>query len=185
MSMESRRGLLSTAGRTLSLLGLGALVGARPAAAQETAAAEPVKLLQIGVCVSDLERSVKFYTEALGFKLEGKPVPIPKTLNKLLEQPADFDMTVQFVSKNGVRIELINFKSPAVKNDGRRAMNQAGLTHIALQVADFDTTVAAIKRLGGTAVDSTMLNAGPAKYMFCTDPDGTRLEITMPPPAKT
>ena len=69
-------------------LGLGALVGARPAAAQEAPATEPVKLLQIGVCVSDLERSVKFYTEALGFKLEGKPVPIPKTLNKLLEQPA-------------------------------------------------------------------------------------------------
>jgi glyoxylase I family protein len=190
MTKETRRGLLATAARALSVaggavLGGAALFGARPAAAQEAATAEPVKLLQIGLCVSDLDRSVKFYTEALGFKVEGNRVPIPKALGKLLEMPADFDMTIQFVSKNGVRLELISFKNPAVKSEGKRAMNQAGLTHIALQVTDFDATVAAIKKLGGTAADATMLNAGPAKYMFCTDPDGTRLEITMPPPPKS
>jgi catechol 2,3-dioxygenase-like lactoylglutathione lyase family enzyme len=146
------------------------------------AEAPGAKLMQVGLVVSDLDRATKFYTEALGFKAEGDVHPIPPALAKLLEQPADMDMKIRFLTKDGVKIELITFANPKVEGSGqRRKMNQAGLSHLAVAVDDFDATVAAIKANGGKLVEETLFAPpGAGKFAFATDPDGTRIEIQAP-----
>ncbi len=85
-------------------------------------------------------------------------------------------------SAHGVTIELLGFASPGVVGDGqRRPMNQLGFTHISLLVDDVDQVASTIEEMGGTAVRSSRTTFdGPGvrlDFLYCTDPDGVRIEL--------
>ena len=60
-------------------------------------------------------------------------------------------------------------------------MNQLGLTHLSLRVDDLDRAAQVIESLGGTVVTSTRTTLGPSHgpldFVYCTDPDGVRIEL--------
>lgn len=140
-----------------------------------------ITLSHIGVCVSDMERSVRFYVDGLGFE----PVvdyQVGPEYGALMEvdEPA---VASQFLQRDGVSIELLQFVTPGHLGDGtRREMNRLGLTHFCLRVDDVDDAARAIREAGGTVVESTRttLELGPGMvtdFVYCTDPDGTRVEL--------
>tara|TARA_R110000868_G_scaffold241291_5_gene495863 strand:+ start:114 stop:692 length:579 start_codon:yes stop_codon:yes gene_type:complete len=174
-----RRGLLR---RVLSRGGL--LVGAllagttlRPATVPAADAA-PVMLKNIGLCVSDIERSRLFYTEVFGFKADPEPQKIGKMLGGLLELE-NLDLTIHFLNKQGVRLELLHYASPGTLGDGtRHPMNQLGLSHLAFEVTNIDSVAQAVAHMGGQVLEQTRLGApGKTAAMMVTDPDGTRIEL--------
>jgi predicted enzyme related to lactoylglutathione lyase len=60
-------------------------------------------------------------------------------------------------------------------------MNQLGLTHLSLRVDDVDAVAAVIEGLGGTVVTATRtsidLPGTRLDFLYCTDPDGVRIEL--------
>jgi catechol 2,3-dioxygenase-like lactoylglutathione lyase family enzyme len=133
-----------------------------------------------GICVSDLERSLRFYCEALGFE-QAESHEIGTDFARLMEFP-DVAVTSQFIRKGTTAIELLAFSEPAPFGDGvRRAVNQLGLTHLSFRVADVDAVAAKVVELGGSVVDvsRTTIDFGgvPLEFVYCTDPDGVRVEL--------
>jgi catechol 2,3-dioxygenase-like lactoylglutathione lyase family enzyme len=133
-----------------------------------------------GICVSDLERSVRFYRDGLDFK----PVASHQVGDEFsaLMEVEGVKLESRMLSRDGVTIELLGFESPGHLGDGqRRPMNQLGLTHLSLRVDDVDRLASTIEHLGGIVVRGTRttFNRPGARldFLYCTDPDGVRIEL--------
>jgi catechol 2,3-dioxygenase-like lactoylglutathione lyase family enzyme len=137
-------------------------------------------LSHLGICVSDLERSLRFYCEALGFE-KAESHAIGYEFARLMDLP-DVVVTSQFIRRGPTAIELLAFSDPAPFGDRRRrAVNQLGLTHLSFRVHDIAATSARIVELGGAVVDSSRttidLGTSALEFVYCTDPDGVRVEL--------
>jgi catechol 2,3-dioxygenase-like lactoylglutathione lyase family enzyme len=140
----------------------------------------------IGICVSDLERSMRFYCEGLGFEvaeryeLDSESLP---GLDQSLEVRADVVLTSQLVERGGLRIELLAFHEPGVVGSPSQRRNQLGLTHLCFYVEDVDLAAERMLGHGGLVLDSTRTNLG-TDIVFLMDPDGVRIELMRgaPPP---
>ena len=134
----------------------------------------------LGICVSDLERSLRFYCEGLGFEQVASH-RVGEEFAALMELEG---VTVEsrMVKRDGVTIELLGYVTPEYTGDGdRRPMNQLGLTHLSLRVDDVDGVASVIEGLGGKVVRRTRttfdLSGRRLDFLYCTDPDGVRIEL--------
>ncbi len=135
----------------------------------------------VGVVVSDLERSTRFYVDGLGFENlftyeSGSEVA------KLADLDPDVHLTGRFLRKPGIRLELMLYRKPR-PSPGPRPMDQiGGPTHIALRVEDMDAAIAAVRAFGGTVNEygRTKYEIVPGEdieLVHCLDPDGMKLEL--------
>ncbi len=133
----------------------------------------------IGICVSDLERSVRFYCEGLGFELVQSHT-VGQEFGRLMELE-DVVLQSRFVSRDGISVELLHFDSPGHSGEPvRRPMNQLGITHLSLRVGDLDAVAQVIESFGGTVLGGTRTTFGSSDalaFVYCTDPDGVRIEL--------
>jgi catechol 2,3-dioxygenase-like lactoylglutathione lyase family enzyme len=130
----------------------------------------------IGLCVGDLERSRRFYVEGLGFT-EYARFEIDRPIAEV-DPPCH--LTSFFVEKDGLRIELLDFRSPAAFGTPSTRRNQLGLTHLSFVVDDVDDAAAELVGYGGRIVEGTRSGQDdPAgvQIVFLEDPDGTRVEL--------
>jgi catechol 2,3-dioxygenase-like lactoylglutathione lyase family enzyme len=133
-----------------------------------------------GICVSDLDRSLRFYCDGLGFE-QAESHSIGSEFAALMDM-ADVAVTSQFIRKGPTAIELLAFAQPAPFGDrARRPVNQLGLTHLSFRVGDVPGVAAKLAALGGAIVESsrTTIEFGdvPLQFVYCTDPDGVRIEL--------
>jgi len=128
----------------------------------------------VGICVSDLERSVRFYCDGLE---RNESFPIDATFGAALEVPGDLTLTSQFLRREGLAVELLYFTSPAPTGQPSAHRNELGLTHLSFYVEDVDATAAALVAAGGTVVTSTRTTSEGIDLLFLHDPDGTRIEL--------
>ncbi len=133
-----------------------------------------------GICVSDLDLSLRFYRDGLGFKQVASH-QVGEEFGALMEVEG-VQLESRMLSRDGVTIELLGFESPGHTGDGgRRPMNQLGLTHLSLRVDDVDGLAATIEELGGSVVRGTRttidLPGARLDFLYCTDPDGVRIEL--------
>lgn len=139
----------------------------------------------IGVCVTDLEKSKAFYNNALGFS-EGAVFEANNQVNALLGLNGNVEMVSQMMTLGSFTIELIYFKDPKAFSSGQlRAMNQLGLTHLSFIVEDVDAAAKHLEACGATILHDTRSTVDfpgsePTVLVFCTDPDGTRIELYKP-----
>ncbi|MBW2496056.1 MAG: VOC family protein [Deltaproteobacteria bacterium] len=136
-------------------------------------------VMHVGVCVRDLERSIRFYRDGLGFKEAG-------TLNVAGEPTAtmvgipDLELNAVYLEREGFRIELLYYpRQGTVGPAEARPMNQPGLTHFAVRVTDLDAVIEKLVSLGGQVIEGTRISNPEfgADLLYVTDPDGTRLEL--------
>jgi lactoylglutathione lyase len=122
-----------------------------------------MRMLHLGLRVTDLERSLAFYT-ALGYTALGS---VPETAFgslTMLQLPDD-----PFVS-----LELVHDPARPVEDNG-------AVNHLVVQVDDLDATIADLATRGVTAEPPT--EPGPGlRTSWLTDPDGYRIELVQWPP---
>ena len=138
----------------------------------------------MGICVADLERSLRFYCDGLGFSERGRLDVAGPEASTLLGLP-DAKLRAVYLERDGTRIELLWFAAPsaAAAPPAPRPVNQPGLTHLSFRVADLDATLAALTAAGGVALPETRIHnpAFRSGAVFLTDPDGTRIELVEAP----
>ncbi len=141
-----------------------------------TPAHEPSHL---GLCVSDLDASRRFYCNGLGFTASDGLELSSRDLTGLdgsLEVTGPATITSQFITLGDLKIELLGFRQPAPQGAPARHRNQLGLTHLSFFVDDVDAAAARLTEFGGTIVEGTRSNPG-IDIVFLADPDGVRVEL--------
>ena len=113
--------------------------------------------------VSDVERSVGFYTKALGFKLDQSMAP-----------------AFARVSKGDLTLWLAGPKSSAARAmpDGRRP-EPGGWNRFVVEVDDLMSRVAELKR-AGLAFRNDIVTGPGGKQILLEDPDGNVVELFEP-----
>lgn len=121
----------------------------------------------LGLSIPDLEQSVAWYQEMLGFELE-KSLFIDKIPAK-----------VAFLRKDGFRLELFELEDAAPLPEERRRpssdLRTHGTKHLAFVVADVDQTVEELKAKGVTVVMQARINGEPMAFIH--DNAGILLEL--------
>ncbi len=139
-----------------------------------------VSPMHTGVCCSDLAASKRFYVEALGFAADVEMAGLGEPLDHLLELPGQ-TVDVCQLQNGGMRIELVKTSGGATGSTDRRPMNQRGLTHLTFQVTGIEEVMERVKATGGQVHMETWIDSAFGKIVFCTDPDGTRIELMQAP----
>ncbi len=136
-----------------------------------------ISFRHIGICTSELEKSLRFYTEALGFSLLHSIDELGAPFDALLELPGA-KIRVHQVQLGDVTLELLGLSDTDVLGPAeRRPMNQLGLTHLTLAVSDVDEVLQRIEQYGGKVHPETRVDSPFGPIVFCSDPDGVRIEI--------
>jgi len=141
------------------------------------------RLTHLGICVSDLERSLRFYRDVLGCKQVGR-LELGGGAADVLNGLTGVKVRAIYLERDGWRLELIDFASPGwVGPSEPRPMNQLGLTHLSLRVDDLDAICAQLERAGGHLLAETRVGKpdSPTRAVFALDPDGLRLELIQSP----
>lgn len=133
----------------------------------------------LGLCVTDLARAERFWCDGLGFERAERyelTDTIAPGLAEALEVPAPVDLVSQMIVLGEMKIELLDYRTPAVEGTPSATRRQLGLTHLSFWVDDVDAAAQRLVQFGGTILPTTRTNPGIA-IQFLADPDGTRVEL--------
>jgi catechol 2,3-dioxygenase-like lactoylglutathione lyase family enzyme len=134
--------------------------------------------------VSDLDRSIAFFTEALGFELLNRAPRDPKLIEVITGVPGA-DIEVAYIQGPGHRLELIQYHAPAERCQVESRPCDTGFAHVAYDVDDAAAAVAAsaahqVLPLGAITTIDKGPNAG-GKVVYLRDPDGVTIEYIQKP----
>jgi lactoylglutathione lyase len=123
------------------------------------------KLLHTRMRVSDIDQTIKFYTEVLGLEVvERKTSPRGSHL-AFLKVPNSEEL-----------IELASFPpSGPVKV-------QEDLVHLAFQVENLEKTMDELKAKGVPITDGPTVSSSGSRFIFIDAPDGYEIELIERPP---
>jgi len=141
--------------------------------------ADDLRFSHCGLCVADLDRSIRFYVDGLGFEVaEGYDLDdsMLPGLAEALEVASPVTLRSQMITHGSLKIELIAYANPSVTGTPSTSRGQVGLTHLNFIVGDVDAAAARLVAHGGTIVDGAELTGG-VRLLFVADPDGTRIEL--------
>lgn len=130
----------------------------------------------LGICVTDLERSLRFWVDGLGFETTMVP-PVGSEWADALEIGGDVEFTAHFVKKGGYEFELLHYTKPGSHGKPSAQRNQLGFTHLGVDVDDLDAAIDHLVAHGGTLIEGTRTKMGPMELVFIADPDGVRVEL--------
>ncbi len=141
----------------------------------------------INIVVSDLERSLNFYTETLDFKIVRRARLEGDWIDKTVGLKNVSAEVAYIVSQGGEpRIELLHYLSPVGGESSLRSTpNTIGLRHIALRVTDIHTVARRLEASGVTLFSEPVVvpaaavqhDAGQKTLLYFTDPDGVIVEL--------
>jgi catechol 2,3-dioxygenase-like lactoylglutathione lyase family enzyme len=149
-----------------------------------------VAVFHTGLTVSDLERSIAFYRDVLGFELVQQWDSAQPYLRTILGFP-DADLRIALLrlpsatGPSGHHIELLEYRSPrGVRGDPRTC--NPGNAHVAFMVEDLDTVYTELRARGvrfrSAPVEIAHGRHKGAKAVYFLDPDDITLELVQPAP---
>jgi catechol 2,3-dioxygenase-like lactoylglutathione lyase family enzyme len=144
---------------------------------------DAVRPSHLGLCVGDLERSLRFYRDGLGFtEAEGYDLDeqMLEGLDRALEVSSPVKLRSQMITNGDLKIELLYFEQPAPTGSASASRGQIGFTHLSFFVDDVDAVAARLAALGGSILGATRAKLG-YEVVFVADPDGVRVELMAPP----
>jgi catechol 2,3-dioxygenase-like lactoylglutathione lyase family enzyme len=136
-----------------------------------------VRVCQTSFTVADLDRSVAFYRDVMGFKLRHIAEP-SASANPRVGVITGFPgarIRVAMFDIDGYELELIQYVAPAGKS-ATPERRDAGAAHIAFRSQDIESDYQRLKARGVRFV-SPPQDFGAAKACYFTDPDGITLEL--------
>ena len=120
-----------------------------------------MKMMHTCYRVKDLDASLKFYTEALGFSVKRR------------KDFPEHDFSLVYLTLPGSEHELElthNYNHPGYELGN-------GYSHIAVATDDLEGHHAKNKAAGYDVTELTGLPGNPPTYYFITDPDGYSIEV--------
>jgi catechol 2,3-dioxygenase-like lactoylglutathione lyase family enzyme len=128
----------------------------------------------LGLCVTDLERSRRFYEAVLGFTHQ-RDLEVPDPLaSQLLQVPEPVGLTAVYLERDGFVLELLGFDREGNAPRRARSFTEPGLTHISFSVDDIPAACALVEEHGGEVLRDTDLGG---RAINVRDPDGQILEL--------
>lgn len=138
-----------------------------------------------GICVADVDASIRFYQQALGFEIQENHPRLEGPWLDAGTEIAGAALRAQMLrDAAGVTIELLYFQAPGSNGPRTRPpLNQFGLTHLAFNVDDIDAAIDRVRTAGGQVHLATRVyyDANNAEIVYANDPDGVRIELVSSP----
>jgi catechol 2,3-dioxygenase-like lactoylglutathione lyase family enzyme len=135
--------------------------------------------------VSDLDRSVAFFRDVLGFEVTSKAPRNPDVVSRVTGIPGT-RMMIAYVRGAGHSLELIQYLGPEEGRGRVRALPcDVGFAHVAYDVDDIEAAIAAsaeheVRLVGEVAVIDQGPNTG-GKVAYLQDRDGVTIEYIQRP----
>jgi catechol 2,3-dioxygenase-like lactoylglutathione lyase family enzyme len=141
-----------------------------------------------GITVSNLERSLAFWRDVLGFELSHRAHQTGEMAREITGVPgAEISLAV-LKTPGGHKIELLEYLAPVDRKHFDPRPCDVGSVHVALTVDDLDALLSAITASGWEAAGQPQtLKTGPnagTRVVYVRDPDGTTIEFMQPPVTK-
>jgi glyoxylase I family protein len=138
-----------------------------------------------GITVSNLERSLAFWQNVLGFELSHRAHQIGELAEEITGVKGA-EISIAVVKAPGHKIELLEYLAPV---DRKQRVDlkpcDVGHVHVALTVDNLDAVLSAIASSGWKAAGKPQtLTTGPnagKRVVYVRDPDGTTVEFMQPP----
>lgn len=131
-----------------------------------------------GVSTPDLERSVRFYVDLLGFEelTRFDMPPGSPGMDEMLELPG-VGFRAALLRLGRTMIEVFQFTDPApTRAPARRRVCDHGLTHLCLQVDDLKAEYERLSAAGMSFHCAPQTGSG-ARFVYGRDPDGNAIEL--------
>lgn len=130
--------------------------------------------------VSNLERSITFFTKFLGFRVTSHEPREPAMIQALTGiRGADID--VAYLQMPGHALELIEYKGPEDRGQVECRVCDVGAAHIAFDVEDVEVVVTLGVQYGAKLMGEVLeITGGPNKggrVAYMRDPDGVTMEF--------
>jgi lactoylglutathione lyase len=121
------------------------------------------KFTYVGIRVTDLQKSIDFYTKLLGMKVTGRGK---------IEQTKGETVGLQS-EKDGFALELNHYKEDSPYNT--RYIVGEGLDHLAFKVEDLDRALEEARSAGHRTL--LKIKADGGRWAYIEDPDGIWIEL--------
>ncbi len=142
-----------------------------------------------GITVSNLERSLAFWRDVLGFELSHTAHQTGEMAKEITGVTGAEIKLAVLKTPGGDKIELLEYLAPPDRKHVDLRPCDVGHVHIALLVDDLD---AIQEKIGGSdwkaAGKPQTLQSGPnagKRVVYVRDPDGATIEFMQLPPIKT
>lgn len=142
----------------------------------------------LGISVSNLERSIEFYTSGLGMEL------VAQRSFGGVEEGGLYDAIMglrgaagrgAMLKLSNLRLELWEFSCPVPKaSDPNRPVCDHGLTHFCLELTDIAAHYERLRKVGARFHCPPMDFRGQARATYGRDPDGNVFELFEATPDK-
>ena len=131
-----------------------------------------------GLVVNDIEKSLNFWVNLLGFKLDKMMVESGPKIDSILGLKNVKVTTAKISDKNGNLIELLKFHSHKSSKKWEGKPYSTGLTHLALSVKNFDEIVSKFSEFGIVFKNKPIISDDKkVKVVYVESLEGLLLEI--------
>lgn len=183
--------LILNRGKAVAACATLVLVGAAIGRAQQDSTESPFAstTVDVGLCVSDVEKSVKFYTEVLGFRelaAFDAPAQFLTDVGLTKELGAHIQVVALGDGPTATKIKLMQFKTaPGARQDQSYLHSTYGIRYFTISVKDVNASVKHATEHGGKLVAKSpqpLPEGFPAGLGLANfrDPDGNIVELVGP-----
>jgi glyoxylase I family protein len=150
-----------------------------------TSSCKIIRADHTGITVSNLERSLAFWRDVLGFEFSHRTHQAGELASQITGVPGA-EISLAVVKAPGHKIELLEYHAPADRNaENQLRPCDVGAVHVALTVDNLDIVLDRIAASGWHAAGTAQtLTTGPnagKRVVYVRDPDGTTIELMQMP----
>ena len=137
-----------------------------------------LNIRHVGIVVSNLENSIAFYKDLLGFEIVSRKDEPSLFIDKILRLSNTKLTTIKMRPHNGQMLELLNFHSHQCHDINLKTLIDVGITHFAVTVKNIEDTYNKLINNGIAFIHPPEKSPnGRAIVAFCTDPEGNYIEF--------
>jgi catechol 2,3-dioxygenase-like lactoylglutathione lyase family enzyme len=133
-----------------------------------------------GITVSNLERSLAFWRDVLGFELSHRPHQTGELASEVTGVDGA-EISIAVLKGYGHKIELLEYLGPADRKRIDLRPCDVGSVHVAFTVDNLDAILTTIARAGWKAAGKPQtITVGPntgKRVVYVRDPDGSTIEF--------